>query len=62
MSSVPIQAQIECVEREIKMRERVYPGWVAKGNMTPVKAKKEIEAMQAVLETLRMVERTQRLL
>lgn len=28
------RAQLEELERELKMRERVYPGWVRQGRMT----------------------------
>lgn len=61
MSGVPIQRQIECVERELKMRLRVYPRRIAEQKMTRTFADEEIAAMQAVLETLRAVEAPQRL-
>ena len=44
--------QIECVQREIAMRERVYPKWVASGHMTERKADHELQCMRAVLTTL----------
>ena len=44
--------QIECVEREIAMRERVYPNWVAAKKMSPVKADYEIACLKEVLGTL----------
>ena len=47
-----IQEQIKCVEREIAMRKRVYPRWVAAGKMKSEAAEHEIRAMEAVLETL----------
>ena len=47
-----IHGQIECVKREIRMREKVYPRWVKNGRMTAQKARDEIESMQAVLDTL----------
>lgn len=49
---IPLEAQIECVTREIAMRERVYPRWIGQGKMTPVKADREIQGMKAVLDTL----------
>lgn len=52
MSAVPIQHQVECVRREISMRERAYPRWVADKRMTQKKADQELEMMRAVLETL----------
>lgn len=47
-----LQEQIDCVRREIGMRERVYPRWVASGKMTQTKADHEIATMREVLETL----------
>lgn len=49
---VSLNAQIKCVEREIGMRGRVYPRWVASGKMTQAKADFELRAMRAVLDTL----------
>jgi hypothetical protein len=49
---ISLEDQIKCVQREIGMRERVYPRWVANGKMSPQKADHELEAMQAVLATL----------
>jgi hypothetical protein len=48
-----IDQQIACVIREIAMRERVYPAWIAKGKMKQEKAEHEIAAMRAVLHTLK---------
>lgn len=50
---IPLDAQIACVEREIRLRERVYPNWIAHGRMTKAKADSEIATMRAVLDTLR---------
>jgi len=49
---VPLPEQIICVKREIGLRERVYPRFVAKGTMTPERAERELTVMRAVLETL----------
>lgn len=49
---VTVAEQIAAVEREIAMRGRVYPRWVAAGKMTQAKADAEIRAMRAVLATL----------
>lgn len=49
---ITIRKQIECVEREIAMRERVYPRWVAAGKMTSYRATQELETMRPVLATL----------
>ena len=53
MEIIGVEEQIQCVEREIKLRNRVYPYWVSKEKMTQKKADYEITAMQAVLRTLK---------
>ena len=49
---VTIEEQVACVEREVKLRKRVYLRWVGEGRMTQAKADAEIAAMEAVLATL----------
>lgn len=49
---VPIADQIAAVERELEMRRRVYPRWVANGKMKQGTADEEIRRMEAVLATL----------
>jgi hypothetical protein len=51
-ADVSLPDQIACVEREIRMRERVYPRWVAIGKLTQDAADREILCMRAVLATL----------
>lgn len=51
-TQVRIDDQIACVTREIAMRRKVYPRWVAAGKMTQAKADTEISCMLAVLATL----------
>jgi len=48
----PLNAQIACVQREIKQRERVYPRWVSEKKMTQVFADFQIKAMRDVLRSL----------
>ena len=55
--TIPISEQIACVQREIKMRERVYSRWVQNGRMTQKKADAELEAMRAVLDTVRQADK-----
>lgn len=50
---VTVPEQIAAIEREIAMRGRVYPRWVAAGKMTQAKADHELRAMRAALDTLR---------
>ncbi len=53
---VSITVQVQCVERELNMRKTLYPRWVESGKMSQQKAKREIDAMQATLETLKTLE------
>lgn len=59
---ITIEDQIKAVEREISMRRRVYPNWVASKRMSQEKADKEIKNMEAVLETLKEVQKQGQLL
>lgn len=54
---ITIEEQIACVERELGMRERVYPRWVNQHppKMTPKTMELELARMRAVLATLRLV-------
>jgi hypothetical protein len=38
----------DCAKRELAMRRRVYPRWIAQSRMTPAKAQAEIEMMEAI--------------
>jgi hypothetical protein len=53
--AVPLHEQVAAAEREVRMRQRVYPGWIAKGRMKSDAADREIAAMQAIVRTLREV-------
>lgn len=50
--SVSLPRQIQCIQRELSFRRRVYPRWVAEGKMTQAKADEEIAVMEAVIQTL----------
>lgn len=56
MSGIPIGDQIECVKREIAMRERVYPTWVDRRRMSKEQADRELGRMRAVLATLQRLQ------
>ncbi len=42
------QQKRDAALREVKMRRRVYPRWVADGRMTQAKADEEIAIMEAI--------------
>lgn len=48
-----LEELLGCVEREISLRRRVYPRWVAQNKLTQEKADREIALMEAVAKTLR---------
>ena len=52
---IDLTAQVQEVEREIKLRRRVYPRWIIDGKLTQAAADRQIEVMEAVLATLRRV-------
>jgi len=54
--TVPLAGQIEAVEREIAMRKAVYAKRVASKAMKQEKADYEIAAMEAVLNSLRILQ------
>ncbi len=51
----PLTHQIEEIEREIKLRENVYPGLVKKGSMRQSIADFHLGRMKAALATLQWV-------
>jgi hypothetical protein len=51
-----LAAQIACIEREIGMRERVYPRWVQLGRIPADKADYEIACMKALLARLEQLQ------
>lgn len=59
---IPFSEQLACVERELKLRKRAYPRWVRDGRMPQGSAEREIRTMEAVLETVRMMTKSGRLL
>lgn len=52
METIELQGQIDCVRRELQMRDFVYPTRIANRKMTQAKADHEMAAMRAVLATL----------
>jgi hypothetical protein len=59
---VNLPTQIKAVEREIALRERVYPRQVAMGNMDQFEAEMHIVEMRAVLKTLTWLETNRELI
>ena len=55
MTSEPITAaeKLACAERELKVRQRAYPGRVQRRRMTAAKAAHELACMAAIAEDYR---------
>lgn len=53
--AIPYEDQVEAIERELKLRERVYPRRVEGGQMTQALADREVARMRAVKATLDLV-------
>lgn len=45
--------KLKCLEREIAMRRRVYPKWIASGKLKQEKADREIAIMEAIADDYR---------
>ena len=54
--------KLACAEREVKMRERVYPRWIEDGRISAGKAAHEIATMKAIAEDYRKAAESERLL
>lgn len=55
--TIPLADQIGEVETELAIRRNVYPYQVAKGKMEQAEADRRMANMEAVLATLRWIER-----
>ena len=53
---------IKEAERELKQREHVYPRLVAKGTLSARAAQRQIDQMQAIIERLRQLDASERLI
>lgn len=45
--------KLACVERELRLRQRNYPRWIAEGRMSVNEARREIELMGAIVDDYR---------
>lgn len=54
-AQLPLADQIWCAKRELAMRERVYPKWVADGRMEQAKAAEELAGMRSIIQTLEVL-------
>lgn len=49
---IALEDQIKCVRRELAQRAQYYPNLVRSGRLREDQAQREIDTMQAVLDTL----------
>jgi hypothetical protein len=59
---ITVADKLACAERELKMRKRVYPRWVADRRMSEGQAAHEIAAMEAIVEDYQASAAKERLL
>ena len=52
---ISVAEMIAEIEREIRMRESVYPRWVAAKKLSQAKADRQIAVMRAAVERLKEV-------
>lgn len=50
---ITVDDEIQELEREVALRKRVYPRWVADNRLTKGKADRQIAVMQSALERLK---------
>lgn len=62
MSTYNAQQKLDAVEREIRMRRRVYPRWVSERRMTQARADAEIAVMEEIAADYRAQASGERLL
>lgn len=49
------ERKLACLQRELKMRRKVYPRWVKDRKMAQAQADAEIAIMTAIVEDYRMI-------
>jgi hypothetical protein len=54
--------KLKCAERELKMRQSVYPRWIDAGKLSAGRAAHELAAMAAIVEDYRKQVEGERLL
>jgi glutathionylspermidine synthase len=55
-STIPLNEQITELTRELKLRGRLYPGFVERGKLTQTNADTQMAALSAAIATLEWLE------
>ena len=50
--TVSLTEQIQELQRELRMRDRVYPRWIASGKLTDADAGRQLARLRAAISTL----------
>lgn len=48
-----LDKQLDEIDRELMMRRRMYPQWVAKGSMKPEQSEYQLKLLEEIKETVR---------
>lgn len=48
-----VDDQLACLERELRLRKRVYPGRIANGRMSAAQARHELAVMESLVREYR---------
>jgi hypothetical protein len=59
MADVTLAEQLACARRELRLRETTYPTLVMRDRLLPRTATRELEAMQAIVQTLERLVRAE---
>ncbi len=57
---ISLADQIAEARRELALRKRQYPGWIKRGTLTEGQAASYLQAMEAIVQTLRQLDMDQR--
>jgi hypothetical protein len=49
------EQKLQCAERELRFRQRVFPRLVERGKMTQQQSERELELMQAIADDYRVL-------
>lgn len=54
--------KLACAKRELRMREQVYPRWIAQGRIKEAQARHELAVMRAIIDDYQKLADAERLL
>jgi hypothetical protein len=57
---ITLEEQIAEARREVALRKKLYPAWIKAGKLDAGEAHSQLQAMQAIVATLRRLDAEQR--